>query len=186
MHTTIQVSKKRKILILIILCVFGFFASNCNTIPKQALVLSEQSLEWRQMQSRKYETNDEEKIIVACSNLLQDLGFTIVEAETKLGVIVGTKDRSAVDGGQVVGTIFLALLTGVASPIDKEQKFKASVITRPYGENKEEVIVRVTFQRIVWNTQGQITQLERLNDIEMYQEFFSKLSKAIFLDAHEI
>lgn len=46
--------------------------------------------------------------------------------------------------------------------------------------------MRVTFQRTVWNTQRQITRNEPLNKPEQYQEFFRKLSEAVFLDAHDI
>jgi hypothetical protein len=71
-------------------------------------------------------------------------------------------------------------------PTDKEQRMRASVVTRPIGERGEYIAVRVTFQRIVWNTQGQVTTSESLTDPKIYQEFFDKLSKAIFLEAQEI
>ena len=156
----------------------------CQSIPKKALALEEQSMEWRHMQTRRFDTNDEKKILIACAGLLQDLGFTLEESETELGVVVGQKDRSAAEAGQVIGAILFAGLTGSNLPIDATQKLRASVITRPQGENT--IVVRVTFQRIVWNNRGMISKLERLNDPEQYQEFFQKLSEAVFLDAHEI
>ena len=161
--------------------------TGCETgIPKEALALSEQSLEWRMMQSRKYETSDERAILNASAGLLQDLGFTIDDTEGELGLLVASKERSAVSAGQVVGSLILAALTGAYVPTDRNQLFKASVVTRPYGETQESVIVRVTFQRIVWNDQGQVSKIERINDESMYLEFFDKLSKSIFLEAQQI
>lgn len=53
---------------------------------------------------------------------------------------------------------------------------------QPSGEST----VRVTFQRIIYNTQGQVTLTEQINDPLVYQEFFDKLSQAVFLEAHEL
>lgn len=159
----------------------------CETgIPAEALALNEQSMEWRQMQSRKYETSDQRMILNASASLLQDIGFTIDETEGELGLLVASKERSAVDAGQIVGSIILGALTGAYVPTDRNQLFKASVVTRPIGENQESVVVRVTFQRIVWNDANQVSKIERINDEEMYLEFFSKLSKAIFLEDQQI
>jgi hypothetical protein len=63
---------------------------------------------------------------------------------------------------------------------------RASVVTRLFGEQGENMTVRVTFQRIVWDLNGRITRQERVGDAEMYKEFFDKLSKAIFLEGQEI
>lgn len=155
-------------------------------IPRDALQLSPESLELRQLQTRRFDTTDEARMLSACAGLLQDLGFTLDESETDLGLIVASKERSAVEVGQVVLSVFVAALTGVATPTDKEQKLRASVVTRPVGENGESIAVRVTFQRIVWNTQGQISKREALTEPQWYQEFFAKLSKSVFLEAHQI
>lgn len=156
----------------------------CSTsIPKSALELNPQTLEYRQLQTRKYDTRDEERLLSASAGLLQDLGFSIDNSETKLGLIAASKDRDATDAGQVVGAVVVAALFGVATPVDDHQKIRASVVTQPFGHGYS---VRVTFQRAVWNTNGQLSRLEKLEDPEMYAEFFDKLSKSIFLEAHEI
>ena len=157
-----------------------------ETIPKEALRLAPESLSERQTQTRRFDTSDEAKLLAASAGVLQDLGFTFDESETKLGLIVASKDRDAVEAGQVVGSILVAVLFGVGVPWDQNQKIRVSLVTRPAGVAANSTVVRVTFQRIVWNTQGQISKLESLTDPTMYQEFFSKLSKAVFLEAHEI
>ncbi len=149
-------------------------------IPKEALQLTPESFKLRQLQTRRFDSKDEQALLSAGAGVLQDLGFTLDESETELGVIVASKDRTAVEVGQVILLFFLGL------PMDEKQKMRASLITRPSGSDEESTLVRVTFQRIVWNTQGQVTKTEPLDEPEFYQEFFARLSKAVFLDAHEL
>jgi hypothetical protein len=159
--------------------------TGCETpVPPAALAMKPQTLEMRQMQSRRYETADEKKLLAACAALLQDLGFNIEESCSELGLVVASKNRSAVETGQVVGS-FLAALVGVNAPYDTTQKFRASIVTRP-SEDRKSVIVRVTFQRTVWNTQKAVSRNEPLNKPEQYQEFFQKLSKSVLLDANDL
>lgn len=160
--------------------------AGCQTIPADALKLSPESLKERQLQTRVFETADEMKVLSACTALLQDLGFTIEETESKLGLVLGSKDRSAVSAGQVFGAILISAFTGAAVPWDKNQKMRACIVTKPIGDDKKRVAVRVTFQRIVWNTNNQVTRREGLNDPKIYQEFFDKLSKSLFLEAQEV
>ncbi|GEM_PF-208656 len=46
--------------------------------------------------------------------------------------------------------------------------------------------VRVTFQREVFNQLGQLSYQQQINDVDIYKEFFAKLSKSIFLEANQI
>jgi hypothetical protein len=169
----------------VVLLFAGFITSaGCRSgIPKNALALQAQSLERRQISSRRFETTDENQLLAASAGLLQDLGFTIDDSETDLGMIVASKERSAVEGGQVAGKIVVGVLFGIRVAIDKNQKLRASIVTRPVGK---EIVVRATFQRIVWNEDGQISRLELLDHPRMYQEFFEKLSKAVFLEAQSL
>ena len=159
--------------------------AGCVSIPQDMLQLSPESLEERQIQTRRFETQDEAKLLSASAALLQDLGFTITKSVTSLGVITASKDRSAVEAGQVVLAVLLSILAQQSVPYDETQKMRVSVVTRPLEDSKS-TAVRVTFQRIVWNTHKQVSKREQLNDSEIYQEFFSKLSKAVFLEAHQL
>lgn len=173
--------------VIVLIFFSGIILFGCaQKIPKEALQLTPESLKLRQLQTRRFDSKDENALLSAGAGVLQDLGFTLDESETELGVIVASKDRTAVEAGQVIGSIFFALLTGVALPVDEKQKLRASLVTRPGAMDKETTLVRVTFQRIVWNTQGKVSKTEPLDEPEFYQEFFARLSKAVFLNAHEL
>ena len=156
-----------------------------STTPTEALQLAPDSLERRQTQTRVYETGDEAELLSASAALLQDLGFNLDESEVDLGVIVASKERDAEEAGQIVGSILLAVLLGVDKPWDDNQKIRAAVVTRKL-EERNGYAVRLTMQRIVWNTRGQVSKTEPLDQPEMYREFFDKLSKSVFLESQEL
>lgn len=149
-------------------------------IPKQALQLSRESLQHRQMQSRHFDTKDEAAILSASAALLQDLGFNLDESETDLGLIVASKRRDATEVGQVIVSA-LFMFTGRKKTYDTEQQIRASLVTRPYGDR---ITVRITFQRKVWNNKGKLTKVEGVINRKIYRHFFDKLSKSVFLEAH--
>lgn len=162
-----------------------FILSGCaSKIPKDALELRPDTLERRNLQTRVFETTDEKALLSAAAGVLQDLGFTIEESETSLGVIVGTKERSAREAGQEVGAFVVAVLFGVRVSPDELQRIRAALVTKPHTEDKTSL--RVTFQRVIWNTDGKVSKTESIEDPEIYQEFFEKLSKAVFLEAQAI
>lgn len=160
----------------------------CVTVPTGFLKPSNDYLEKRQLQMRQYDTTDQEKIITSVAGLLQDLGFTLDASETQVGFVAASKKADAVNKGQV---ILMALLGGLGNnpqavqQCDKAQVIKASVITKLSLDGKK-TVVRVTFQRIVWNMANQINRVETLKDPAMYQKFYDSLSKAIFLEAQQI
>src|SRR3990172_11866594 len=114
----------RRVLALFLISIS--FITGCQTIPKDALTLSPEALAQRQIQTKKYETTDEAKILSACAALLQNTGFNIDESETKLGLISSSKMRNAENTGQIALAILVAALGGGVTPIDKEQKMRAS------------------------------------------------------------
>lgn|SRR3989338_4515534 len=170
-----------------------FFIIGCaTTYPPDFLKLSPDNLKNRQLQMKQFDTQDEEQIIASCAGVLQDLGFTLDDSETELGLVVASKDRDATDAGQVAlasVSVFLSALGGASSNafdyVDSIQKIRASVVSKPSLEGNK-IVVRVTFQRIVWNKVGDISRMETLTEPELYEGFFERLSKAIFLEAHKI
>ena len=178
-----------KCLIVFSLCVE---LVGCIATPKGFLKPSEGYLKNRELQMRQYDTTDEGKVISAVAGVLQDLGFNLDSSETEVGLITSSTRADATDAGQitaaVVTDICFALLGASSNSVavcDKEQKVKASVIVKPSLDGNK-IVVRVTFQRIIWNMQNQISRIETVNDPEIYKKFYSALSKSIFLEAQEI
>jgi hypothetical protein len=164
---------------------------------EEAFKLSPRSLKERQIESRRFEGTDQVKLLIACQALLQDMGFHTDESESKLGLIVASADREAGSTGEVVGSLLLSNLPviNMFQPLfgkkpntwDDRQKVRASLVVSevaPAGSGN--YIVRVTFQRIVWDNHQQLSKQEWLGQPELYQDFFSRLSKSIFLKANEI
>jgi len=161
-----------------------FFIVACKIgIPREALMLPPESLKDRQLQTRVFETDEELQLLVASAAVLQDIGFTIDESEVKCGVIIGSRDRNVTDAGEVMLSVLLSALF-VPPSYAKNQKVLASLVTNPLDSKR--IAVRITFQHMVWDQHGNMIKNERLNEPEIYQDFFSKLSKSVFLTAHEI
>ena len=172
--------------ILAIALLVGMITACGPRIPKEALQLSPESLVHRETQSRYFETSDEAAILAASAAVLQDLGFNLDESETDLGVLVASKQRDATEAGQIVFGVIIAGLLGTDATWDEKQKIRASLITRPSGKGGKRITVRITFQRTVWDTEGDISRNESIVEPEIYQDFFTKLSKSIFLEANQV
>ena len=163
------------------------FVTGCQSqVPKDALRLSPETLEQRQMQTRRFDGVSETDILSASAGVMQDLGFNLDESETELGVLVSSKRRSARIPAQVVTAILLDII-GFEMEVDEEQKIRASLVTRPVdSDSVDSYYVRITFQRVVWDSSNEISRIERLESPELYQGFFDKLAKSVFLEAHSI
>lgn len=174
----------------IVVCTLSALLSGCVTLPPNAFVITPEQLARRQIETRRYDKAKEESILVASSNVLQDLGFNLENSETKLGVLTASKQRDAIDGGEVAAAIIIALLGGGAMPISKDQTIRVSLVVRPVQATNDNTpidscFVRITFQRLVRRTDNSVTA-QTLTDNELYEGFFEKLSKSIFIEAQKI
>ena len=164
--------------------------AGCVTIPENTFVLTPQLLEQRQLETRRYDGIDEAGLLSASANVLQDLGFNLENSETKLGVLTASKQRDATSGGEIAAAIVVALLGGGAMAISKDQTIRVSLVVRPVTSSgglalPQSHFVRVTFQRLVRRTDNS-TYAETLRDATLYQDFYERVSKSVFLEAQEI
>ena len=180
------------------------FVAGCETLPDTAMELSPDSLQQRQLQTRRVEGIDEKALLAASAGVLQDLGFNIDEAETRLGVIVASKKRSAIDTADIITSsletlaveMVIALVFGDHERegeinFDVTQKIRISVVTRPALDSsgqprKDAQVIRVTIPRLVWDDDGNLTHAESIEEPKVYQKFFDRLSKSIFLELQAI
>jgi hypothetical protein len=176
---------RRRGRVVCLLLLAGLLAA-CTTIPEDAFRLSPTSLEDRQMQSRKFDTLDQKRLLAAGAGVLQDLGYNIDESNTTLGVLTASKQADAKDTRQIVALVALGILTGTMAPYDQKQKINLCLVITPSLEDAKASVARITMQRMVWNSQGTLSRVESIKAPELYQAFFDKLSKAVFLEANQI
>jgi len=168
-----------------------------HTEPAELFQLTAESPTHRAMQTRFFETRDEKELLSASAAVLQDLGFQVEESVHEVGFLRATKERSAREYGQYIQrALFLILSLGkLLAPVDLHQKIAAGLITRPLNQGATRQEVRIVFYRVIWKGDGQTDQqyippgqqsMEMIRDPEIYQQFFAKLSKAVFLEAHTL
>ena len=163
------------------------------TEPGELFQLTPESAIHRAMQTRLFETTDQTELLSASAAVLQDLGFQVEESVRDVGFLRATKERSARQYGQDIGRflIFVLSLGHVIIPVDLHQKIAAVLIERPVNPDATRHEVRIMFYRVVWKGEGQADRqyvppgeqkMEMLRDPVLYQQFFAKLSKAVFLE----
>jgi hypothetical protein len=162
--------------------------AGCGGIPAGALQLPPESPANRQRQTRTFDGITEPALLAASAAVLQDLGFVLDESETGLGVIVASKRRSARNAGEIAGKVLLGLLALQGPPPWAEaQNIRVSIVTRPAGgEFPGRVLLRATFQRVVYDSAQRIILRQQLNDDELYRAFFARLAQGVFLEAQPL
>ena len=174
--------------------------TGCVRQPTQAsefFQLSPESNANRSMQTRLFETANDKELLSASAAALQDLGFQVEESVREVGFLRAAKERSAREYGQYLNRLFVWLLSlgHLIMPVDLHQKIAATIVTRPLNQDGSRQEVRIMFYRVLWKGEGQADrnvippgeqQMEMIRDPEIYQQFFAKLSKAVFLEPHTI
>jgi hypothetical protein len=183
-----------------------FSACAARTPPSELLSLSPDAPANKAMQTRMFETSGETELLSASAAVLQDLGFQISESVREVGFLRATKERSAREYGQEITRFLVLLLSTAASvlggsnaatviPVDLHQQINASLIARPLDAKGSRHEVRILFYRLVWKGDGQSgdqyvqpgdQQMQMIRDAGIYQQFFARLSKAVFLEAQKI
>ena len=162
--------------------------------------LTPESAKYRALQTRMFETSNEKELLSASAAVLQDLGFQLEESTPGLGVLRAAKERSAREYGQEICQVLVFLLClasqrAIIIPVDLHQQINATLVTRRSESDASLFSVRVSFYRTIWQGDGNAgnqaippgeQRWEMIYDEKIYQQFFAKLSKSMFLEAHKI
>ncbi|RKZ78476.1 MAG: hypothetical protein DRR19_26360 [Candidatus Parabeggiatoa sp. nov. 1] len=129
-------------------------------------------LEIRELQTRSYDTKDVKMVIKAVMHALQDDNFMIKQANVELGLLTAQKE---VEAGSSF-TVFFGRSTDQRVPNNAITEASANI-----SEFGDQTRVRINFQYKVVDNYGVTMEVERIEKAEFYQQFFSKVDKAVFL-----
>lgn len=172
---------KKILLILFVLCL----ALPVCAKKRQAetIITPMTQLEKRQFQTRTYESTDKALVMKAMLNVLQDEGFIVYNANPLLGFIYGVKDFDASDPNIDITKEFGISKSRLNLNGIKVATIETTANVTEYGKSMR---VRVNFKRKLLNVYGNAQFVDDVNDVNYYQEFFSKVDKAIFLQKQKI
>ncbi len=173
-----------------ILIIVVILAVGCTSPPPHVFLVTPEMLAERQLETRRYDGIDEADLLSACANVLQDLGFQLENSEPRLGVLTVSKQRDAKDAGEIIVSFIVAMLSGTPVPYSKDQSIRAALVVRPVNDSNGNPLpgnyyVRITFQRLVRRTDNSI-YVQTLRDPKLYEGFYERLSKSVFIEAQNI
>ncbi len=148
------------------------------------------------IQSRRFDARESDVVLNGCLSVLQDMGYSISSGNRQLGLVTAKKKAEVLPPGLghavaeaalIATTILLSLLTGqdmvTDLPEQVEQTIYVSLLVSE--EAASQTLVRLSIDRDMRYDNGWIipdhTELPLI-----YQEFFEKLSRAVFLEAHQL
>jgi len=157
-------------------------------IPKQKLEFADEAPARRTLESRTFATVDESKLLGDGAAVLKELGFTIDTKSDELGFVGATKKGSAYNVAEIAASAATAIVTGVVGlgatmpAYSKNQSLRAALVSRRAESGG--LVLRITLQRVVWDSEERVAKTELVIDPAPYSEFFAKLAKASGLEAH--
>lgn len=161
-------------LISIILCTFVIACASSGVTPPQT------QLQIREFQTRSYETTDTLMVMKALLNVLQDDQFIVKNADKDLGLLTATKEVDVESGTEA---FFSSLFAGSDARWKKNCIIECSGNVSEFGEKTR---VRINFQMKTLNNKGELMDVKQIDDPVYYQDFFSKVSKGIFIEEEGI
>ena len=172
---------KKIFLILFVLCLA--LPVPAKKQVQEDIITPMTQLEKRQFQTRTYDSSDKALVMKAMLNVLQDEGFIVYNANPLLGFIYGVKDFDTSDPNIDISKEFGLSKARLNMNGVRVATVETTANVTEYGKSMR---VRVNFKRKLLNVYGNAQFIDDINDKNYYQEFFSKVDKAIFLQKQKI
>lgn len=154
---------------------FGFlallFCASCTPQVEPPMT----QLEIRVAQTREFDTSDIKLVMKTMMNVLQDEGYIIKNAVLDLGLLAAEKQINIENKAEA---FFSTVLCGNQARWNKNQVLEASANVSEFGARTR---VRINFQIKTFDNFGCVKDIIDVKDSEIYQEFFDKVYKGIFL-----
>lgn len=188
-----------------------FFLSGCLVIDQQRTPsprpADQTQLQKRQFQQREFDSTDVKTAMKSVLSVLQDDGFTVKNAVVDLGLLSAIKETQITNGSSRSTTtsssasddfwesIFRAMggrnNTRERSRTTTEQpqrfeKFKTVEATVYVEEFGKKIRIRASFTAKILDNFGDPMQVNEVDDMKFYQEFFSKIDKGLFLTRQKL
>ena len=172
---------KKIFLILFVLCLA--LPVPAKKQAQEDIITPMTQLEKRQFQTRTYDSSDKALVMKAMLNVLQDEGFIVYNANPLLGFIYGVKDFDTSDPNIDISKEFGLSKARLNMNGVRVATVETTANVTEYGKSMR---VRVNFKRKLLNVYGNAQFIDDINDENYYQEFFSKVDKAILLQKQTI
>ena len=172
-----------KRILLIIFVLFLALPTPAGKRQQEEIITPMTQLEKRQFQTRTYDSTDKALVMKAMLNVLQDEGFIVYNANPLLGFIYGVKDFDTSDPNIDISKEFGLSKARLNWNGVKVATVETTANVTEYGKSMR---VRINFKRKLLNIYGNAQFIDDINDENYYQDFFSKVDKAIFLQKQKI
>ena len=137
-------------------------------------------LEIREYQTRAFDTKDQKLVMKAVLAVLQDDGYAIKNADKDLGFVSATKEVDL--GGGPIWSWGVNSGKGTA----RWQKLRVLDATVNITEAGKQTRVRLSLQQKILDNLGGIMEVGVVDDAKVYQDFFVKVDKGLFLQKENL
>lgn len=181
MNSLIMQPAFKRVITSLLIGAIGILVSSCAETPQPPPIPDMSQLQIREMQTREYQDTDVKQVLKALLAALLDEGYIVNEVQPELGIVSAARELYDVD--KATKNIAEMNFGSGAGTYQTTKRFECSALVSEYGD-----LIRVRINivaKAVSNSGGNIWS-QPVYDLNTYQNLFSKMSKALFLEKEKI